>query len=49
MNSLEKSRNTIKAAELLELGLRTSIVVQETGLSAEAVRQIHREVNQSST
>ena len=47
MNTLEKSRNTIKAAELLELGLRTSIVVQETGLSAEAVRQIHREVNQS--
>ena len=48
MSTLDKSRKTVRAAELLELGLRTSIVAQETGLTAEAVRQIHREVNQAS-
>ena len=44
MNLLQRSSQTLKAAELIKFGFKTNIVVQNTGLSSNLIRILYKEV-----
>ncbi|MBM7074575.1 hypothetical protein JQC92_21585 [Shewanella sp. 202IG2-18] len=44
MNLLQKSSQTLRAAELIKYGFKTNIVVQDTGLSSNLIRTLYKEV-----
>ncbi|MCL1077597.1 FlhC family transcriptional regulator [Parashewanella spongiae] len=44
MNKLQHSEQTIRAATFVEYGVRTSIIVKETGLSHKYVRALAKEI-----
>ncbi|WP_133408159.1 FlhC family transcriptional regulator [Parashewanella tropica] len=44
MNLLQRSSQTLRAAELIRHGFKTNIVVQDTGLSSNTIRTLYKEV-----
>ncbi|MGB0893815.1 MAG: FlhC family transcriptional regulator [Parashewanella sp.] len=44
MNLLQRSSQTLRAAELIKQGFKTNIVVQDTGLSSNIIRTLYKEV-----
>lgn len=44
MNKLQQSEQTIRAANFVEYGVRTSIIVKETGLSLKYIRALAKEI-----
>ena len=44
MNLLQRSSQTLRAAELIKFGFKTNIVVQNTGLSSNLIRILYKEV-----